>query len=131
MATYKQKRAFAKIVDNHGNISKAMREVGYSPKTVKNPKNLTESKGFKELLVKHGLTDELILTALTDDIHNKPRNRKAELELAAKLKGWLRDGGVVAGNVNLVVISEMERPKDEDTNTPIQTNPNTKPHPRP
>ena len=50
MATIKQKKALDKIVENRGNISKSMREVGYSKKTAKNPKNLTESKGWQELL---------------------------------------------------------------------------------
>ena len=48
MATLRQRRAVKKIVENHGNISKSMREVGYPETTAKNPKNLTESKGFKE-----------------------------------------------------------------------------------
>ena len=47
--TIKQKKAIQKIVENHGNVSKAMREVGYEYKTAKNPKNLTESKGYKEV----------------------------------------------------------------------------------
>lgn len=50
MATIKQKKAFDKIVENRGNVSKAMREVGYDATTAKNPRNLTESKGFKELM---------------------------------------------------------------------------------
>jgi hypothetical protein len=50
MATEKQKAVFDKIVENHGNVSKTMREVGYDEDTAKNPKNLTESKGWKELM---------------------------------------------------------------------------------
>ena len=37
MATIKQKQAFNKIMENHGNISKTMREVGYTEATEKNP----------------------------------------------------------------------------------------------
>lgn len=48
MATMKQKMAAAKLLENHGNVSKTMRETGYTDNTAKNPKNLTESKGFKE-----------------------------------------------------------------------------------
>lgn len=53
MATIKQKKAIEKIVENNGNVSKSMREVGYSKETAKNPKSLTESKGFKELIKKY------------------------------------------------------------------------------
>ena len=48
MATIKQKKAVARIVENRGNVSKSMLEAGYDPITAKNPKNLTESKGYKE-----------------------------------------------------------------------------------
>jgi hypothetical protein len=50
MATLKQEAAFSKIIENHGNISKSMVEVGYDPTTAKNPSNLTNSKGWKELM---------------------------------------------------------------------------------
>lgn len=49
MATEKQKKAVIRIVENSGNVSKSMREVGYSEKTAKNPIHLTGSKGFKEV----------------------------------------------------------------------------------
>ncbi len=49
MATEKQRKAVAKIVENSGNVSKSMREVGYSKITAKNPIHLTGSKGYKEL----------------------------------------------------------------------------------
>jgi hypothetical protein len=50
MATIKQKKAVKKIMENHGNVSKGMIEVGYKPATAKNPKNLTKSKGWVELM---------------------------------------------------------------------------------
>lgn len=91
MATELQKKALDRLVENRGNISKSMREAGYDDTTAKNPKNLTDSKGFKELCEEYGLTDELILKSLADDINAKPQNRKAELELGAKIKGMLTD----------------------------------------
>ena len=42
MATIKQKRAFAKILENGGKVSKAMREVGYTTATAHTPHKLTE-----------------------------------------------------------------------------------------
>lgn len=52
-ATIKQRRAAKLVVENRGNVSKAMREAGYSEISAKNPKNLTESKGWKELMEEH------------------------------------------------------------------------------
>lgn len=50
--TIRQAEAIKKIVESRGkkSIGKAMRESGYSPKTAKNPKNLTESKSWEELM---------------------------------------------------------------------------------
>lgn len=49
------------VVENRGMaISKAMETVGYKKKTAKNPKNLTESKGWEELLEEH-LPDSLLV----------------------------------------------------------------------
>ena len=62
MPTFKQKQALKKILENRGNISKSMREVGYASNTAKNPKNLTESKGWKELLAE--IDDEIILSKI-------------------------------------------------------------------
>jgi hypothetical protein len=57
--TIKQKLAFAKVVENGGNISKAMRDVGYSPETASTPQKLTQSKGWEELM-KEYLPDDLL-----------------------------------------------------------------------
>ena len=48
MATTKQKQAVAKIIENHGNVAKSMREVGYTEASARNPRNLTDSDGYKE-----------------------------------------------------------------------------------
>ena len=69
MPTIKQEKVFNKIVENRGNISKTMREVGYSEKTAKNPKNLTESKGWQELL--NTIKDEPLLNRLNEIALNK------------------------------------------------------------
>lgn len=59
MSTIKQKNVFKKIAENHGNISKSMLQVGYSPNTAKKPQNLTESKGWQELMQEY-LPDSLL-----------------------------------------------------------------------
>jgi len=90
MATIKQKMAVQKIVENGGNVSRSMIEVGYSPATAKTPDKLTDSKGYQELLNEY-LPDDFILGALKDDIEKKPQNRVAELNLATKVKGMQVD----------------------------------------
>ena len=59
MATLKQKRAVKNLVENGGNVSKAMREAGYSKATAKNPKKLTERKDWQQLLEEY-LPDDLL-----------------------------------------------------------------------
>ena len=123
MATKRQKEAFNKSMENYGNISKSMREVGYSKNTAKNPKVLTESKGFKELCDEAGLTDNFIIRCLTEDIEAKPRFRQQELSLAAKIKGLLSDKLDITSNnqqikgFNFIIPTESlksnDKPKDE------------------
>ena len=83
--TERQKKAVNEMVENGGIVSKAMRDAGYSKETAKTPKKLTESKGFKQVCKEAGLTEELITQCLSDDIKAKPKNRKGELELGAKI----------------------------------------------
>lgn len=59
MPTIKQKKAFNKIVENRGNVSKTMLEVGYTENSAKNPSNLTDSKGWEELMEEY-LPDSLL-----------------------------------------------------------------------
>lgn len=60
--TTKQLKAIELAVENHGNVSAAMREAGYSPATAKNPKNLTETDIWREL-VESKLPDQDLVDA--------------------------------------------------------------------
>jgi len=62
MATIKQKTAIKKMVENGGNMGKAMKEAGYSDAMAKNPQKLTESAGFQELMNQAGLSDQELLS---------------------------------------------------------------------
>ena len=62
MATIKQKKAISNIIENHGNISKGMRDAGYTEASAKNPKNLTMSKAWTNLMKKH-LSDDTLAKA--------------------------------------------------------------------
>ena len=86
--TEKQKKAVKSIVENSGidqSLGEVMVRSGYSVETAKTPQKLTESKGFNEEMAKYGLTEELISSALVEDIKAKPKQRKPELELGAKI----------------------------------------------
>ena len=58
--TIKQKIAIEKVVENHGNVSRAMLEAGYDPTTAKNPKNLTQSKSWMVLMDQYIPDDKLL-----------------------------------------------------------------------
>lgn len=104
MATERQRKAVNNLVENRGIVSKAMRDAGYDETSCKNPKNLTESKGFAELCEECGLTDEMLLKALTEDIKKKKGNRKPELELGFKIKGRMVDKTEHSGEVTTKTI---------------------------
>lgn len=88
--TLKQKRAVDNMVENGGNVSKAMRDAGYSPATAKTPEKLTSSQAFADLLEAY-LPDDMMLRALSDDIEKKEGNRTSELQLGFKLKGRMTE----------------------------------------
>jgi len=106
MATIKQRVAVDNLVENRGNISQAMLKAGYDPTTAKNPKNLTESVGFKEILKEYGLTEGLVTKALVEDIKAKPQNRLGELRLAAEVLNMTDAQGI--GNKTLIVVLPKE-----------------------
>lgn len=92
MSTQRQKIAATKILENPRNsVGNVLRESGYSEAIATHPKEVVEAKGFQEELESHGLTDKLIIESLVIDIKKKPQNRIRELELAAKLKGLLKE----------------------------------------
>lgn len=112
MATLKQKMAVAKILENPSqSISSVMREVGYSPNTAIVPGDLTNSKGFQELLDEAGLTDSYLNSCLHEDIEAKKGNRKGELELAYKLKKRIgedaQDKPTVPVTLNITFVSNQ------------------------
>lgn len=118
MATARQKLAVDKLVENGGNVTKAMLDAKYSPATANTPKKLTESDGFKELCEEAGLTDGLLTKALVEDIKKKKGNRKAELELGFKVRGRLSDKQEFNQNLIINIPNEVaNRFKINGTNT--------------
>ena len=126
MATLKQKLAVKEILDNNGNVSKAMTKAGYPPTTAKNPQQLTRSKGFKELMDKMGISDEKLAKRLNEgldatkavvmgvksedsfvDIQPDYITRHKYIETSLKLKGHL-DNQPQANNNFIQIIKEQQ-----------------------
>ncbi len=106
--TLKQKRLAIGLTRNSLSniplsVGAVMREIGYSNTISEQPSRITESLGFKKALEELGLTEELIVTALVDDILNKPKQRVKELTLAADILGMRKkeadpDSTIKSGN---------------------------------
>ena len=101
MSTLKQRVALENIIENRGNIGRAMIDAGYDDTTAHNPSNLTNSKGYRELLHEYGLTEQLITESLVKDIKGKEGKRLGELTLGAEILGMRRMAPFVANQINL------------------------------
>lgn len=114
MATQKQTVAAQKVLENLGNnepkpIGEILRESGYADNTADTPSNVTESKGFIQILEDAGVTDDKISRILNEGLEaSKPvyKNNNATktiehvgdvpdfairhkyLETAVKVKGY-------------------------------------------
>ena len=70
---------------------KAMVKAGYSESSAKTPQIFLRALSIQDQADEAGLTNNLIMASLADDIVSKPRRRVQELTLAAKIKGLLVD----------------------------------------
>jgi hypothetical protein len=66
--TIKQKLAVKEIVENGSSVAAAMRKVGYSAQTAKDPGKLTRSEGFQCLMEEMGLSDDVFVTVLKEGL---------------------------------------------------------------
>lgn len=131
MPTIKQKAVASRIAENHGNLGKTMLEAGYSPNTAKKPENLTESKGWAELMEEY-LPDDLILKAHKDaltamrihgtndnfiEVEDHPVRLKAA-ELSYKLRGRLVEKAQIDGKLEVVITYGTSSTKPISSNVP-------------
>jgi hypothetical protein len=70
--TIKQKKAMEIMSRNGGVASSAMLEAGYAPASAKNPKNLTDSVGFKSIADQ--MSNEFLVKKHTDLLKQKQLN---------------------------------------------------------
>lgn len=115
MPTVKQRTVALNLLENPGKpIGTAMKEAGYAHGMVVNPKDLTESRGWKELMNeylpdktllqvhKEGLAAMRTITSPTEpdhEVEDHPTRHKF-LETAYKLKKYVGpEGGLTQFNV--------------------------------
>jgi len=112
MSTELQKELAEAIVINKSlpvykrkNKTDLLVSTGYSPKTASTEaKQILESKGVKDALRDMGLTEELVITALVEDIKNKPSKRFLELSLGAEILGMKQHDKKNMNQANLVFL---------------------------
>lgn len=95
---------FKEIVANRGKVPDAIRSAGYPESTARNPQRITRTRSFLQICEENGLTDDRLTGFLNEDIEAKKGNRKAELELAFKIKGRLSPDVVINQNKNLGIV---------------------------
>ncbi len=75
--TEKQQKAFQNVVENGGNVSRGMKDAGYSKNTASTPQKLTESRGWEELVEEY-LPDQKINEKISEGL-------EANKQLAARV----------------------------------------------
>ncbi|MSU60524.1 MAG: hypothetical protein EXS52_01225 [Candidatus Staskawiczbacteria bacterium] len=134
MPSLKQKIAFKEITENHGNASAAMRKAGYSENTIKKPTNLTESKGFIELMEAYLPDEELVRvheeglkavkkifknnieTGKVEEVSVEPdyQTRHRYLETAYKIKGRYKENAIEP-EIKIQLINYQQDSEPEST----------------
>lgn len=114
-----QEKTFENMVEKGLSAKRAMIESGYSKKTAINPSKLTKSRGFEILCKRVGLTDNLILKSLVEDIKKKPQKRIEELKLAANIRRLTAKENI-DGNV-FIPIQVIIKNGNEGSNLSSQT----------
>lgn len=112
--TIRQKRAAKIAADNvsqnlHKSQKDILLEAGYDISTAEKPQLVTETKGYKAELARYGLTEELVTTALVDDIKAKPARRVPELNLAADILNMRRKTPDDKPTINIAIFTTEQQ----------------------
>jgi hypothetical protein len=107
MPTLRQKKAFKEITDNHRPVSTVMREVGYDDDTASKPSNLTNSKGWKELMEQY-MPDSLLAKRHQELLNKRDEDGTPDtvavtkaLDMSYKLKGSYAPEKTSSLNLNI------------------------------
>lgn len=115
--TPRQRKAAKAYIDNFLSgkpisTGLVLKSVGYGTGLQDQPKRVIEAQGFKAALAEFGLTEELITSALVQDIQAKPKKRHQELKLGAEILGMIkREEKPIEGNkttYNFIFSSEVQ-----------------------
>lgn len=90
------------LLDKPKGDGEVLKSVGYGTGLQEQPNRVLQSEGFKMALAEFGLTEELITTALVEDIKAKPKQRVKELGLGAEILGMKKH-------------EESDKPKSQNT----------------
>lgn len=126
--TLKQRKAVANMVENGGNVSKAMIDAGYSPNTAKTPQKLTDSEYVQALMAEVGLTDvdgfkvlkeglgatkAVVMAAESDDsfvdVQPDYAVRHKYLETMLKVRGIGKQQEIGNTNYNFINVSRSDK----------------------
>lgn len=114
MATPLQEKAVPALIENGRRRKprsqrKVLVDVGYSQAMADKPALVTESKGFKEVLASYGLTEELVVEALVEDIKDKKGKRYNELSLGSEILGIKKQSPNGPITNNILIIADDQR----------------------
>ena len=84
-------------------------EAGYDISTSEQPQMITDTLGYKQELAKYGLTEELITSALVEDIIAKPRKRVRELELGSDILSMRKRPIETNNTLNIAIFSTEQQ----------------------
>jgi hypothetical protein len=124
----KQRNVFKKVMNEGKSVTVAMREEKYAEATIENPKNVTESKGWQQLMEQYLPDEELakvhqeglkavrIHSSMTepDRIENDYAVRHKYLDTAYKLKGAYAPEKSV--NLNVELKANLSEEKIDEIN---------------
>lgn len=116
------------MVENGGNVSKAMIDAGYSPNTAKTPQKLTDSEYVQALMAEVGLTDvdgfkvlkeglgatkAVVMAAESDDsfvdVQPDYAVRHKYLETMLKVRGIGKQQEIGNTNYNFINVSRSDK----------------------
>lgn len=109
--TYKHRKLVNEVIETNGNITQAMKNVGYSSATANTPKAVTGSTGFIIAMEEAGLTDDFLNNHLHDEIRDTTQSKVPALSLAFKLKGKLVEKQEIKA-INVEILGEEKEKID-------------------
>lgn len=84
-------------------------EAGYDKSTSEVPTIITNSQGYQSEYNKYGLNEQLIVSALVEDINKKPQKRVEELKLASEITGIRKQRETPQNTLNIALFSTEQQ----------------------